>query len=161
MTLAAGILNRQRQDGFSLIELLVILFILGITISFINITANHEVRQTRESAERLTALINLAQQEAILSGMNFMVRVNEKNYTFMRQNDDDKWQELDTDEVFHPREMPLGVKATTIIQGNASAREIFLSASGELTPFIITIKGKSADTKFKITGSYPDRITCQ
>ncbi len=163
MILAAGTSNkpgyRQRQDGFSLLEILVVLCILGILTSFINIAGNSKARQVEEAAERLTALISLAQQEAMLNGMNFMVRIDEGGYTFLRQ-EEDKWRPLTDDEVFHPRKLPPGARAAASVEGSASDRGIFLSASGEITPFVIQITEKDTDIGFTITGSYPCRLTC-
>ncbi len=76
---------KQNNKGFTLLELLVVIVLLGIVSSFavlsLNITGLDS--ELNEEARKLHALINLAKEEAIIHAQEIAFVVNKENYIFM------------------------------------------------------------------------------
>jgi len=174
-TLATGTRNSgTTEGGFSLLELLVTLLIIGITVSMINLSgANLRPRETRREATRLTALLQLAQQEAVLTGFDLALHITTSGYTFLRQDDDGRWQIIPKDdETLRPRTLPRGMTINATIEGEAvmpdsgeftatggtTAPHLVLFASGEVTPFSLALEDQYSSTLTTITSTYPGKI---
>jgi len=146
--------------GFSLLEVLVVIVIISILISFTTLTFDSEQKKLANEGERLVALMKLASEEAIMNSREYRVVFTASGYTFEKY-DDGEWLEFDDDEVFRPRELPedfsfdmtLANKAVSLDSGDEEeenrAAILFLS-SGEVTPFELVIRG-SSDTEVAIS----------
>jgi general secretion pathway protein H len=81
-TLATGARNR----GFTLIELLVVLVIAGITLGLVTLSFHSsQSRQLAEQGQHLAALMNLATDEARLTGQPVLLRVDRNGWQFVQE----------------------------------------------------------------------------
>lgn len=80
-TPAAKRMTRQVNRGFTLLEVLVMMIVIGVTISFVTLSlgGGTQGRELRAEAERLQGVIQLAREEAILLGRPLGMRIVE-NY---------------------------------------------------------------------------------
>lgn len=175
MILATGTLTDSplaANHGFTLLEVLIVLLIIGISISFISLNVGPRHQMVREEGQRLAALLNLAQEEAILTGDEYGLELGAAGqYGFFRLIDD-SWQELADDEIFHARTLPAELTLELTIAGDQVSLEIpdktnrdssstppriYLLSSGEITLFHIDLRDLSSGEFCRITNG-PDGL---
>jgi general secretion pathway protein H len=105
------------EDGFTLLELLVVIVIVSILFTFttLAIRSSSPEEQIKTEALRLDRLIQLAQEEAILRGEEYGLEFKPNGYRFLRYVDF-IWQPLDSDRQLRQRELPLDMKIEVEIE---------------------------------------------
>lgn len=77
--------NTKKNNGFSLIELLTVLVIIGIVASLTRLAIpNSEKRSWESETQQLIALLNQANEESILLGVSFEAVIDDKGWRFYR-----------------------------------------------------------------------------
>ncbi|MFN3356900.1 MAG: type II secretion system minor pseudopilin GspH [Pseudomonas sp.] len=78
----------MKQKGFTLIELMVVLVIIGIASAAISLTIKPDpLHLLRKDAERLSQLLQVAQAEARADGRPITWRADAKGFGFNRRSD--------------------------------------------------------------------------
>ena len=111
-------MKRPHQNGFTLIEMMVVLVIMGIIVSMMVISLNsNDIQEDMEvEMTRLRVLINLAQEEAILQGQVMSLAISENTYRFDILNvEDETWQTLTDEKVFRERSVVAGTTFSLVI----------------------------------------------
>jgi len=144
-------LPRQRrfERGFTILELLVVLLIIGIVVSMATLSVGgNEARALRDEAQRLTTLVDLAIQESVLNGREMALEVGEDSYQFLVYVDEE-WLPLAEVDEFRMRELPMGIQLEVEVEGQTAnedlfgeteASQVWIMSSGEVSPFTITLK---------------------
>ena len=90
--------------GFTLIEILVVLVIIGITLALASVNFSYDDRQVlRSEGERLAVLLQQAQDEAMLTGKTLAWSRTASGYQFQVLDRDDNWLPLQNDTEFRER----------------------------------------------------------
>jgi type II secretion system protein H len=101
LTLATG-KNNKTINGFSLIELLTVLVIIGIIASLTRLAIpNSDKRSWENETQRLVAVLNQANEESILLGVNFEVVIDDQGWRFYQTNA--KQERVLMNDVFSPK----------------------------------------------------------
>jgi len=96
--------------GFTLIEMLVVLLIMGLFVGLVStITRPDDRAVLRLEAERLSQLLDLATTEAQLSGHAIAWTADESSYRFWRSGDNGGWYEILDNELLRTRTLPQGM----------------------------------------------------
>ncbi len=96
-------LVRPGDRGYTLVELLVVLVVIGIMLGLVSLSIVPDpAARLRRDAERLETLFALAAEEAQLSSQPIAWRADERGYAFFRQDRDD-WVAIANDSEFKPR----------------------------------------------------------
>jgi general secretion pathway protein H len=83
-----------KQTGFTLLELLVVMVIMGIMLGAVSLNAMQSVRQRLQvDAQRISILLQLAREEAIVRNRQTAFEVAEHGYQFLVLNDN-KWERI-------------------------------------------------------------------
>lgn len=139
--------------GFTLLELLAVIFIIGIILSFASLSVGqHGSRTLEDEAQRLHSLLQLAADESVLEGRELALQLNPDSYLFLMLDNDDKWQPLQDDRLLRQRELPPILRLqlqlegvdTTLDDADHPAR-IFVLSSGEMTPFELRLEGEDGE----------------
>lgn len=143
---------RRASAGFTLLEVMVVLVLIGIITSFAVLSIGGGTGQRlAEEAQRLARLIELHQQEAILSGELRGIRFNPAGYVLFSLNDQGQWQPLNTSTGLTQQTLPEDMTLELWIEGrrvnlkNASEPQIALLNSGESTEFVAVFSLTSDD----------------
>ena len=111
---------RARASGFSLIEILVVVVIVGIvaSIALLSVGLVGDDRELQTEARRFAALVEVAQDEAMLQGREFGLEIMATSYRFVEYDAfTNQWAELLGDDVFRLRELPEGTEFDLVLEG--------------------------------------------
>jgi len=96
--------------GFTLIEMLVVLMIMGLFVGLVStITRPDDRAVLRLEAERLSQLLDFAATEARLTGKSIAWTADESGYRFWRAGENAAWSEIRDSELLRARTLPQGV----------------------------------------------------
>lgn len=97
---------RARDRGFTLIEVLVVMVIMAIIagVAVISLGALGRAPPAKHAAEQLSALADLAAQQAVMEGQQYGLLINRHGYQFFVY-DGAKWQPVQDDEMFRARNL--------------------------------------------------------
>lgn len=103
-------INAQRrlvQNGFTLIELIVVIVIIAILFTYttLAIRGNSPADAIKEEARRLERLIELALEESILRGDEYGIEIFIDGYRFLSRIDE-QWQPITQDAILRERQLP-------------------------------------------------------
>ena len=105
---------RSRERGYTLVELLVVIVVLGIMLSLVSLSIVPDPSaRLRRDAERLEALFALAAEEAQLSSQPLAWRADENGYAFFRQSRD-QWIAIGSDGEFKARSWDISPMRVTL-----------------------------------------------
>jgi general secretion pathway protein H len=100
----------RRRRGFTLIEMLVVLMIMGLFVGLVSaITRPDDRAVLRLEAERLSQLLDFAAAEAQLTGKSIAWTAEGSDYRFWRSGEDSNWSEIRDSELLRVRTLPLGM----------------------------------------------------
>ena len=110
--------HSRSLKGFSLLELLVVIVIIGILFSFttLAIRGTSPDELIRDEARRFDQLTRLALEEAILKGFEYGIAFTPTSYTFLVQLDDFQWHNFSHDKLLRPRELPHDIEIELMIE---------------------------------------------
>jgi len=154
--------------GFTLLELLVVLVIVGVTISMISLSIGTRGPQTvlTEQARRLAALIDMAGQQAVMSSEQYGMRFTPHGYEFMVL-DEKNWHPVADDTILRPRRLAAGMRLTLKVSGQTVALgaggddtkpDVYLYSTGERTPFTATLRIESGGAPVRVVVPFSGRI---
>ncbi|UUY07826.1 type II secretion system minor pseudopilin GspH [Pseudomonas sp. J452] len=147
----------RRAHGFTLVELLVVLVILGALTGMAVLgsgMAASPARQLNDEAERLAGLLRVLLDEAVLDNREYGVRFERQSYQVLRYEPQrGQWQALEDDARVHglPDWVELSIEldeqALTLPSptGKGAAKmpvpQLLILSSGELSPFRLRLSG--------------------
>jgi general secretion pathway protein H len=143
----------KAQRGFTLIELLVVLVILGslIGLAVFSTGIAGPARELRSEAERLSGLIGVLVDEAVLDNREYGLSFTREGYRVLRYDPQrNEWQTLDrqahrlpdwAELAFEVEGEALSLPATA----SADAPQLLILSSGELTPFRLRLAERRRD----------------
>jgi len=153
---------RGLPSGFSLIELLVVVSVIGIIVSIalLSLGVLGDDRQLRIEARRIGSLLEVAQDEAVMQGRDFGLEVMLNSYRFVEYDPFQlRWAELLTDDIFRFRQLPEDIEFDLLLEDKAVLLEndpqeiedpdatfaphILIFSSGDSTPFELRIIKRS------------------
>ncbi|MGJ7918323.1 GspH/FimT family pseudopilin [Massilia sp. LXY-6] len=124
--------------GFTLVEIMVVMVIIGITLGLVSLNAIPSPRQDLQTeAQRLTLLLQLARDEAIVRNRPVTFEATPERYHFLVRNET-RWNLITGDDLLREREFKNG--PLTLLLDPASA--------GTVNPLRITFGREPVDKPF-------------
>lgn len=160
--------------GFTLIEILVVLFIISIvtTVALLTISRNQN-RALDVFAKEFTQRLSLAEEQAMLQPSVLGLSIAENGYQFTRyhsQQGEKKSSWLPTqDKLLGDHAIPLGIELNVEVGGKKLAEnkdekknatpQIVISTNGDITPFTIYVGKTGQSPRYMISGDADGNIT--
>ena len=162
----------RRARGFTLLELLVVIVIIGVMVSMatLSIGVLGADREVKEEAERFWAVLRQAREEAELQAIDVAIFVGQTDYEFLRfDTRRNEWTPIVEDKLYAQRTLPEGLRFRLWLEN----REIVLKpglpdrskkdesqkwppqvtvlSSGDVVPFEMHIERDAAPALWRVT----------
>ncbi len=143
--------NRCFRTGFTLIEIMVVMAIMGIMLA---VTAsimgeNREAYLLRQETMRLKDMLGMAADDAVLRGREWGVVLTPQDYRFVYfDSAAQQWANADIaalERYTLPDALSLTLEATNnlTLPGDAASPDILLLSSGQTSAFTLQLQAKS------------------
>lgn len=135
--LATGTSNNR---AFTLIELMVVILIIGITISMAVLSFGDFGQQKRISAfaEDFIHYMAMLQEEALLTQTPYAIRFRNNTYETLKYQN--KWALVTTPSIFAPKKIPDNI---VVSLKTPSTAMIIINSSLDVSPFTLTLKNQN------------------
>jgi general secretion pathway protein H len=130
------------ERGFTLVEIMVVMVIIGITLGMVSVNVIPSPRQDLEAeARRISLLLQLARDEAIVRNRPITFEATSERYHFLVRNET-RWDLITNDDVLREREFknaPLTLLLNPANAGTSDPLRITFGREPVDKPFILTL----------------------
>lgn len=166
---------RHRSRGFSLLELLVVVTIIGIfagaAVLYIGVTGRDRVIE-REML-RLSSIVELLREEALMQGRDYGVLFSQTGYRFyIYDHTQSLWVDPPGDRLLRGHALPEPLRLGLILEERdvrlaqefdeelleEPEPQVFVLSSGELTPFSAEIGRDLDPARFTLTAELDGKL---
>jgi general secretion pathway protein H len=166
MRRAVTVRNCKRQAGFTLLELMVVLVLIGIIFGFavLSLGGDKIAEAMDRETRRLVTLISLASDEAVIRGDEIAIHFTDTGYSFLVLGPDGWSVAPETDRLLKEYQLPHDVRLTLEVEDeapeltppdeeNSLSPQVFILSSGELTPFTVIFQSDQSQYRYHLTVS--------
>jgi general secretion pathway protein H len=173
---------RLASGGFTLIELMVVVLIIGLLAAAMVLSVGIVGRDQalEKESERAFALIKYAREKAEVQTREFGLYLGEHDYEFLtfdpRKN---IWRPVDEDDSMRLRELPDGLRLRLVVEGRAvvlrdpdprkteeqlkkesleRVPHVIIFSNGDLTPFSLTLEREDPARSVTIASNEEGKI---
>ena len=150
--------RRANHSGFTLIEILVVLIIVGLlaSLAVFNMAGSSQQRELESNVRELYLLMQTASEQAVLNNLELGLLLEDDGYRFVAFQDESGEWKPSGERMFSKRTLPEWLTLTEYVESDAprlaTAEDklrpnVVFFSSGETTPFEIEFTlGKDTDS---------------
>jgi general secretion pathway protein H len=177
--------TRPEERGFTLIEILVVVVIVATIVSIVTLSIGvaGDDNELDKERRRLTSVIEMARDEAMLQGREFGIEIMRSSYRFVEFDPlSRQWSEVPFDDLYRLRFLPEGLEFELYVDEkriqlledpkklenpdsdrsvgdtDAYVPHLFVFASGEATVFELHIRRPLTDGRLIMRGDLLGQI---
>lgn len=155
----------RRSRGFSLMEIMVVVAIIGLVSAMVLITFSSNRRDTEldKEAERLDALFSYVREQAELQTRDYGFRINDRAYSFVVFDVlGNEWRPVEEDEALRERNFPEGISPTVVVEGRKLvldsrkkeiedySPQVLVFSNGDLSSFEVELSRDGGEDKARL-----------
>lgn len=158
---AASVTRGLARNGFTLVELAIVAFIIALmaAVAIVAIGSERRDEELVKEAERLDALFDYVREQAELQTRDYGLLVSRTGYSFVVYDViANEWRAANEDDALRERKFPEGILPTVVVEGRAIVLDrkpkdekkkkeledftpqVMLFANGDLTSFEMTLE---------------------
>ncbi len=156
------------QKGFTLIEILIVLVILGVVIGLATLGLSGGVNRTlQKEAQRLHAVLSYTHNEALIQGSELGLILGDDHYQVLAYNYEANSWEVPNETYYERHHLPNNLHLIAEIEGqqvgSSATRQLSFSetdrpsvlflSSGEITPFRIFLRNRENNAQSAVISS--------
>jgi general secretion pathway protein H len=147
-------LHRARGAGFTLIEILVVVLIIGVIVAGITLAVSltGRDRDLERESDRLYALMNYAREQAELQTREYGILFQEDGYEFLTYDvRRGQWRSVFEDDALGARRLPDGLGVKLVVDARPvvlrrpkdaadKTPQVMIFSNGDLTSFSVSLE---------------------
>lgn len=145
----------RRLSGFTLVELMVVMVIIGITLGMVTLNAMPSPRQDlQKEAQRIALLLQLARDEAIVRNRLVTFEADSQRYHFLVRNET-RWDPIVGDDMLRERpfkDAPLQLVLEPPGAGSTNPLRITFGREPVDKPFVLTLASGENSVSIRADG---------
>jgi len=159
----------RQQQGFTLIEILVVVVLISVIVSvmLLSIDLSSPSRRLEAVADKLTQQMHLAYQSAVLQQRELGFSITEQGYLFLEYQEGEWIPPFE--KLLQPEVWPEPLERTLILDEKAVApmsmkepvAQVLILSSGEMTPFLLELRDRDNDWQARLSGDFLGRLEQQ
>ena len=160
-----------RGNGFTMIEILVVLIVVGLlaALAVANLGGSAQQRELENTARELFLLMQTASEQAVLNNQEVGMVLEEDRYQFLVLDEVEQTWVSQAERLFQPRRLPEGLVVTSVIESDlptlagdddALQPDLVFFSSGEVTPFELELStSETSDIRYRIESDGFDGVS--